>query len=60
MKSFETQEWGTHLMFSDGLNKALTGPIIKIRSALYTGKRFYSPKDSDHYREPVKFAPLST
>ena len=59
LQSFDVTTCSTHLMLCDGLNKALTGPSIRNHSAIYTGKRFYPPVSSEHYKQLIKLVPLS-
>ena len=49
----------THLMLADGLNKALSGPVIRHHSNIYTGRRYAPPKNSEHYALLVDLCSLS-
>ena len=46
--NFAAMECSTHLMLADSINKALSGPVIKHHSDIYTGCCFLPPKDSEH------------
>lgn len=56
---FIVKECSTHLMLADGLNKALSGPIIRHHSNIYTGRRYAPPPTSEHYTLLVDLCPLS-
>lgn len=56
---FIVMECSTHLMLADGLKKALSGPVIKHHSDIYTSRRFLPPKDSEHFMILVNLCPLS-
>ena len=56
---FIVQECSTHLMLADGLNKALSAPVIRHHSNVYTGRRYAPPPDSEHYKLLVDLCSLS-
>ena len=57
--TFDIATCSTHLIFADGLNKALPGPTIKRHSAFYTGRRFFPKQDTEHYDLLTKSVPIS-
>ena len=59
IKSFDIAECPSHLMLADGLNKALTGPVIQRHSRWYTGYRYYPKPGTQHSIELMKPCPLS-
>ena len=59
MGSFYCKPCSGKVIFADFLTKQETGPIFKRQRDWYTGKQFYPPANSEHYKLLTSTAPLS-